>query len=167
MLTSYANLEQPSSAQKSFTLYIRKPTTDLLTWDRTQAALDTSPPGTDSQVRQDRIAYWERFHRLARQQKTTNDLAIDDPAVDSLTITVTLNGDNNPLPCKGSSTLPWATIPASTQPGPNALQATPPPITIAIIASPSGDPTLTRTPSSTGSPRGHLASRRASSPKSP
>jgi hypothetical protein len=40
---------------------------------------------------QQRIDVWTNFHRLARQQKTNSDLAIDDPAVQQLQITLDIN----------------------------------------------------------------------------
>ncbi len=83
MLSCYPDAVAPTS---QFTLSVRRPTADFLTWDRTQAALDTSTPGTPSQIRTDRTHAWTLFHYLARQQQSNSDLALEDRAVGSLTI---------------------------------------------------------------------------------
>lgn len=79
LLSSYAN---PMAT--AFTLSVRKPTTDFLTWDRTQAALDSAAAST----RTARINAWQLFHTFARQQTSKFDLSLEDPALGSLSIGV-------------------------------------------------------------------------------
>jgi hypothetical protein len=85
VLTPYA---VAAPATPKFTLSVRKPTTDFVTWDRTQAAADLSPVGTDSVIRKQRVKAWNLFNLFARQQKSKFNLALEDPAVGSLTINV-------------------------------------------------------------------------------
>jgi hypothetical protein len=87
MLTPYKSklpLKSQSKASDSFTMGIRKPTTDLLTWDRWMAAKGLA-------TQNDRINAWTGFHYLARQENRNYDLALDDPAVQSLKIEIEIN----------------------------------------------------------------------------
>jgi hypothetical protein len=124
---------ESNAAVSQYTLSVRKPTTDFLTWDRTQAALDTSAPGPTT-IRTDRIHAWGMFHYLARQQQSNSDLALEDRAVGSLTIK--LNGV-------------WPTQPAQT---PIKVTADPGKVPDEIswddgtISPPSGDTTKVETP---------------------
>jgi hypothetical protein len=151
MLTPYA-VATPTTAPaiSKFTLSVRKPTTDFLTWDRTQAALDHSAPGTNSKIRQDRVNAWELFHRFARSEKSNYNLALEDPAIGSLTLSVSaiwspnkLTGNpDNPIGPNGSDiTLSWADARISDPTGPpplkppTSIQSVTPSIDIEITAS--------------------------------
>ncbi len=121
LLTSYKT-EFPQ-ATPNFTLQIQKPTTDLQTWDRWMAASPTNM--------QQRIDLWTNFHRLARQQKTNSDLAIDDPAVQQLQITLDINDPGLApvsVPKKGDPAI------IATWPSPAAAPA--PPTSVANSAGP-------------------------------
>lgn len=123
MLTPY----KVKAAVDRFTLRIRKPTTDLLTWDRWKAALDK--PG-DSAIRQERTNIWSRFHVLARQESTQNNVALDDPAVLSLSVSVSFEGKDVPV---NNAMKSWQ---ASNKPLPNTvLQNASDPLTLTFVTS--------------------------------
>jgi hypothetical protein len=113
----------------SFTLKIRKPTTDLLTWDRWKAALDSRATG-DNAIWEERRHIWSRFHVLARQESTQNNVALDDPAVVSLNIDVCFEG--KPVPVNNSAKS-WQT---SNKPLPtNVLQNASDPLSLTFTTS--------------------------------
>jgi hypothetical protein len=113
----------------TFKLTIRKPTTDLFTWDRWKAALDSGTPG-DSAVRRERINIWSRFHTLARQENTATKVTLDDPAVVSLKIDVVFEDKTIPV---DNATKAW---PNSNKPlPPNILQNPSDPLTLTFATS--------------------------------
>jgi hypothetical protein len=109
-----------------FDLWISKPTTDFLTWDRTQAAI----AGTH----QARQWAWQLFNTNARNQNSNFDLSLEDPAIDSLTISV-INESNIPeKPEKVVGPIKWpdASIPDPAS-NSNALQSGREPILLKFV----------------------------------
>jgi len=123
MLSAYS----VANATHSFELPIYKPTTDMLTWDRWMAALDTSTSGTPSEIKKLRTQVWGRYHVRARQESSSNLISLDDPAVRHLTIKI--EGVDGLQGAAGSDTKSWA--PPLTKPDP-----TPPPNRVLTPAAP-------------------------------
>lgn len=121
MLTSYQTTPPVAAANSSFTLPVFKPTTDLLTWDRWMAGLDTGTGNTA--IRQTRTLVWTAFHQQARQESTKTEVAIEDPAITLLAVSIAINSPGYTL--QGTPvTKSWAPAPAiapgsSLQPMPN------------------------------------------------
>ena len=111
-----------------FDLWVRKPTTDFLTWDRTQAAL------ADPAVHTQRQQAWELFNTNARNEKSQFDLSLADPAIDSLTIAVFDENKKNVI-CNGSNPLSWSASRIQDPKTATALQTKTPPIVIKITTS--------------------------------
>src|ERR1017187_9692348 len=117
-----------------FKLTIRKPTTDLFTWDRWKAALDSSTPG-DTDIRKERINIWSRFHILSRQESTQTKTTLDDPAVLALKIDVWFEGKTIQV---NKPTKAW---PNSNKPLPsNILQNPSDPLTLTFVTSQTATP---------------------------
>jgi hypothetical protein len=127
MLTPYQ--VQSAVAITTYKLAVRKPTTDLLTWDRWKAALDQSGPGPSS-IRQERTDIWTHFHQLARQESTQNNLALDDPAV--LSLSITAYSDGIPVTIKNPQK-PW--LSATGDLPPNMLQNAGVPLVVTVTTS--------------------------------
>lgn len=133
-----------------FTVSVRKPTTDFLTWDRTQAALSTP---ADMYPRVQRQQAWQLFNTNARLQNSQFDLSLEDPAIDSLTISV-IDENKKPVVCVGPSTLSWGDSSIQDPATAKALQKPSTPIIIKISTAEGTTVSLNSTPaaSSTDSP---------------
>ena len=113
-----------NASYAEFDLWIHKPTTDFLTWDRTQAAIT----GTH----QARQWAWQLFNTNARKQNSSFDLSLEDPAVDSLSIDVKDETGASVI-VTGLSTLPWLHADIQNPTTATALQTTTQPIALKIV----------------------------------
>ncbi len=124
LLSPYQTTENKSYAE--FDLWIRKPTTDFLTWDRTQAGF----AGTH----QARQWAWQLFHVNARNQNSKFDLSLEDPAIDSLSISVQ-DESGAAVTVGGVSTLPWPQADIQNPATATALETPTQPILLKIVTS--------------------------------
>lgn len=122
LLSPYQTIENKSYAE--FDLWIRKPTTDFLTWDRSQAAI----AGTH----QARQWAWQLFNINARKQNSNFDLSLEDPAIDSLNISLK-DESGASVTVIGVSTLPWPNADVQNPATATALQTPTRPIVLKIV----------------------------------
>ena len=124
LLSPYQTVENKSYAE--FDLWIRKPTTDFLTWDRTQAGI----AGTHKA----RQWAWQLFNMNARKQNSKFDLSLEDAAIDTLIVSVR-DESGALVNVNGVTALPWPNADIQNPATATALQTPTQPILLRIVTS--------------------------------